>query len=90
MIKKYVDYKQTIWQRAWFNDEADMSKIQELIKENGDIDYIFDDKLGFSFNECLYDTTTNIDISDNKGNSTIEIYENDEIVWENGDKNLII
>lgn len=80
----YVDVKEIVWRRAHFKEGTNMESVIEVINKEG-IDSIFDDELGFTENEILYDTADYIPLEDNGGDSTIEVYDNnEEIIWENG------
>jgi len=92
MSKKYLDYKKTIWNRAHFKDDTDMSKVIEVLN-NGSLEDIFDEDLGFTENELLYNTSENITPNENYGQPTIEVYnqlegtENwQECIWDNVNK----
>lgn len=76
----YIDTKFTIWGRDKYRIEADSKeeaeKIMRDIMTNGDKKGLYYD------NEFMYETTEEMSIVDNDGNSTKELYD------ENG--NLII
>lgn len=94
MSKKYIDYKQTIWRRAHFKDDADMQKVIQELENTGDVECIFDEDLGFEEDEVLYDTSENINPNENYGESTIEVYQQNEyetinfqeLIWDNVNK----
>ena len=79
---KHVDIKVTVWNRIHFKDETDMKKLIEIINDQG-IDAVIDDDLGFTECECLYDTEEKISVADNLGSSTVEVYEDGQLLWEN-------
>ena len=83
----YVDYKITTWNRVHFSDDADPKKIIKTIQEEG-IDSIFDEDLGFTEQETLFEVNEKMTVEENNGFSTIEVYENnnsvDDLVWSNG------
>jgi hypothetical protein len=95
MSKKYVDYKQTIWCRAHFKNDADMQKVIQELENTGDVDCIFDEDLGFEEDEVLYDTSENMTPEENDGQPTIEVYQQHEdetvnfqdLIWNNENKN---
>lgn len=80
----YIDYKVTMWRRAFF-DNAD--HIEEIIKEltENKTYYVFDEKLGFTESQVLYETEEEMSPEENNGESTIEIYTsgNDKLIWSN-------
>lgn len=86
MSKNYVDVKYTIWQRIHFNDDADMDKIVDNIQKTGDVEDLYDDEYGFEENEVLYDTAEFIPAKENQA-STIEVYKNNELIYENWKEN---
>ena len=79
----YVIYKTEIWQRAEFSDETDMDQITDLIKK-GEFNNIFDRNLGFEENVVLYDTEVYIDSDENLGDPTLEVYQYNKEIYNNG------
>lgn len=79
----YIDYKITIWKRLHFSDDTDMNNIVDILEETNDLDNVFDDDLGFKESEILYDTENEIAVEDNDYNTTVEVYSNDSLIWEN-------
>ena len=91
----YIDEKITIWNRLKFSVEAetleeakDMAKFM-TINDREDID--FDDTI------LLYDTMELIEPQDNEGNSTLELYcqednnnNEDELIYENNEAEILI
>lgn len=80
----YVDIKVTIWNRLKFTDQSDMQQIINLIKNDG-IESIADNALGFEESEILFNTEESIQPDQNGGASTIEVYQNGELSWQNDD-----
>lgn len=84
----YIDEKVTIWNRLKFSVEAETLKeakekaIYMTTKDREDID--------FYDSEILHDTLTELEPEDNQGNSTVELYcENDaDLIYENTEENL--
>jgi len=90
----YIDEKITIWNRLKFSVEAetleeakDMAKFM-TINDREDID--FDDTI------LLYDTMEVIEPQDNEGNSTLELYcqednnnNEDELIYENNEAEIL-
>jgi hypothetical protein len=79
----YIDYKTTIWQRAKFKDEESLNLALEAYNEEG-IDFIFNEEIGFIENEILYDTDSHVHLEENDNCSTVTIWANDKLIYENG------
>ena len=86
----HIDFKITVWERVVFDEEHNEA-VQEAI-ENGVItsasdlfDFIAD--LGDANVDCetLTDTEEQMSVEENDGCSTIQIWEGEEIIWENGE-----
>ena len=84
MANNYVDYKVEIWRRAFFSENADMKKVSEVAKEN--LESIFDEDLGFTEDYYLFVTEYYVPPEENDNQSTIEVYEEDKEIWNNGIK----
>lgn len=82
----YVLYKTEVWQRASFSDEADMQEIAKMINEGNFMD-IFNDELGFEENDTLYDTESYVYPEDNDDEPTLEVYEYNQEIYNNGNNN---
>lgn len=78
-MENYVDEKVTTWIRHYFTDDTDMEEVVKTIKECS-FSYIFDDN--FVESEKL-DYEHLLDVSDNNGEATIEVYKNDKLIWNN-------
>ena len=79
-----VDFLETIWSSAWFNDNADMQEIADLV-EAGRLDEIFDEELGFIEIETQFETSQQMEPKDNNGFSTIEVFnDNNDLIYKNG------
>lgn len=89
MSKNYIDVKYTIWQRLHYNDEADMKKLAKIIEKTGSVNDIVEEEFGFIENEVLYDTEEFITPEENKA-STIEVYKDDKIIYENNNPLLTL
>lgn len=84
MISKFIDYKVTCWKRIEFSEDEDMSKIIEEIKNKGNLDEcskIWNKYIGL---DDLLETESFMSSKNNDGFATIEVFENDEIIWANG------
>ena len=84
MANNYIDYKVEIWCRAFFTDIADMQKVSEIAKEN--LESIFDEDLGFIEVDYIFETENYLSPEENDNQSTIEVYEEDKEIWNNGIK----
>jgi hypothetical protein len=88
MAKKYIDYKATIWGRLYFKEDADMQKvIEELEKGLLPAELCDNSDLKFDEFQIQLDTEEFISPNENDGQSTIEVYEGDEVfqecIWDN-------
>lgn len=82
----YLDIKNTIWERIEIQDENQykevLKKLQsgEFTSGSDVVDYLYDCSA-----EYLYDTATEMEVEDNEGFSTLELYNNEhEITFQNG------
>ena len=80
----YIDVKITTWERYHFDDSADMQAIKQIVEEGSFLDVI-DDDYGFTESEPLYEIEEPMSLEGNKGLSTVEIYEDDELIYQNGE-----
>jgi len=72
----YVDRKSTVWEREYYNVEAE--NIQEATKKILDYDCDLDDS------EILYETLEYMDVDENDGESTLEIFDDsDKLIYSN-------
>ena len=89
-MNNYIDEKITIWRRHYFNEHADLENIVKIIDETGSVDDVIDESLGFVESDTLYDTSEFISPNENNNQATIEVYNtNQELIWNNVDKNNI-
>lgn len=84
-MSKYVDIKVTIWQRLHFKEDADLQKIIDTIQTVGQ-NYICDDSFGFTECETLLETEDMMTVEENEDNPTVEVYDEDELIWDNSPK----
>jgi len=82
----YVDYKVTIWRRAHFRDDTNIEELQKQLEDFKD--NIFDEDLGFTEDEFLFETEEDLPASENEGYATIELIVDSEtdstILYKNG------
>ena len=79
----YIDVKVTVWNRLKFSDDTDMKELANLIRING-IESVIDDEKGFQESETLFDSEVKMTLEENGLDSTIEVYQRDNLVWQNG------
>lgn len=79
----YLDVKVTAWQRIKLDDDATKERVINHLKENSHSS-LFDDGIAYDY-ETLTDTEEQVTVEDNKGFSTLELYNEDgELLWANG------
>ena len=82
----YIDYKVTIWRRAHFRDDTNIEELQKQLEDFKD--NIFDEDLGFTEDEFLFETEEDMPVSENEGYATIELIVDSEtdstILYKNG------
>ncbi|MBS1737988.1 MAG: hypothetical protein JSS98_15500 [Bacteroidetes bacterium] len=83
----YIDVKITVWNRLAFSNDSDMTALVKEIEQYG-LDEVIDDAKGFIESSTLYDTEEQLTPDDNGKASTIEVYQNKELIWENGENEL--
>jgi len=81
MSSKYIDRKVTVWERYYFDENTDLKNVIEELETTGKE---IQELEGFVESEILFDTSVNMEISENDGAHTIEVYENNnECIWDN-------
>ena len=84
----YIDEKVMIWNRLKFSVEA------ETLEEAKDMAIFMVTKdreeIDFYDSDFLYDTLTEMEVGDNEGNATLELYcdEDTELIYDNGEEIL--
>ena len=83
----YIDYKVTNWVRVHFPEKANMKLVIDDLKNHRQLPSEgFDEDVTY---ETMYNTEKYLDPSENDGDSTIEVYNNNgKIIWENGKSNI--
>jgi hypothetical protein len=85
----YIDERVMIWNRLKFSVEA------ETLEEAKDMAIFMvtqdREEIDFYDFELLHDTLTELEIEDNDGNSTIELYceKDTDLIYENGDAEIL-
>jgi hypothetical protein len=85
----YIDEKVMIWNRLKFSVEA------ETLEEAKDMAIFMvtqdREEIDFYDFELLHDTLTELEIEDNDGNSTIELYceKDTDLIYENADAEIL-
>ena len=84
-LGKHVDYKATVWGRLYFDDSVNTEDIIKKLEEG----YLPSDlcdvsELKFDRFEFIQDTEEFMSVSENDGESTIEVFDDfDKCVWDN-------
>ena len=84
----YLDYKATVWFRIPISSEEALEKVLTKVKEGKTHSDLYNEFEEDEIGQCepLYDTETFMDTSMNEGFSTVEIYKNTELIYENETK----
>jgi hypothetical protein len=91
-MKKYIDFKITMWCRMYLEDDADLNEIIKKIETGITPIELFDPEFGYNSDDYLYDTEEYLTPVENNNQATIEIYEgitdgimNDthKMIWDN-------
>jgi hypothetical protein len=85
-IMSYIDIKVTVWNRLYFDEATNLSGLIPIIEHSG-IGEVIDHNLGYLFEEALIDSEQRLDPIDNSGFSTIKVYSEEKLIWENGKTN---
>lgn len=77
-MSKYIDAKVTVWCRYNLDDKADLSVIENKIKEGYSVLKAIDEQNSLFDSEYLFDTEE--PVQNILGENIYEIYENDKLV----------
>mgnify|MGYP000659768785 FL=1 len=77
-MSKYIDAKVTVWCRYNLDDKADLSVIENKIKEGYSVLEAIDEQNSLFDSEYLFDTEE--PVQNILGENIYEIYENDKLV----------
>ena len=80
---KYIDVKVTVWNRLLYTEETDMGRIVEILQTEG-YEGVLSEDAGFVECDAILETESVMFIEDNDGYSTIEVYDGQSSIWENG------
>lgn len=83
MSNNYIDIKHTVWERFHYKDDINIESLIETLKNYGVP--LGEHEDGFVECETLYDTLDEMSLEENNGLSTIEIYSNNKLIYENGE-----
>jgi len=75
----YIDVKQTVWIRITLDENVDIEKLKNLVKNDclfGDED-LYEKDNGYKSHETLDDTTEYMRVEKNDNQSTIEVYDSE-------------
>jgi len=86
MIDAHIDYKVTVWRRAKYRIPNDK---WNAFKKEVKLYNIDTDTEEFIEDEVVYETQKLLSCSENNGFPTIELFKNDELVWNNDDKQFL-
>ena len=81
-MRNYLDYKYTTWGRIYFKENSDIKKVIEKL-EQGYLPSEICDEQEFDEFVKIDDVEEFITPIENDGQSTIEVYVNDNIIWDN-------
>jgi hypothetical protein len=85
----FVDFKITIWERIYIDDDKIDMVVDKIkngeVASSDDMYTQFEDRVAI-YNEVMYDTGEQMTLDENGGNSTIEVYRDNEDVYTNGVK----
>lgn len=90
---KSLDYKAVVWCRLHLPDSVDLEEVKQKLEKGIDpLDLVFEDGMLESKKayetvewEFLEETEDLLTLEENGGSSTIEVIENGEVVWANGE-----
>lgn len=89
-MQNYIDYKCTVWFRVPFEDKDKEKVLEELQSGSLPTEIVNSDGLYLHLNEELIpETFETISVNENEGFSTIEVYENNKLIWDNSYKTEI-
>jgi len=84
-MKRYVDIKVLVWKRIYIPNNMIVSEVVSEIKKTGDIfDWYNANADELPPVETLCDTEEMLTVKENDGQNTIEIYDDDKLIWQNG------
>lgn len=71
----YIDVKNTIWERIYLDDTAELDKVVRIIEDEGVFALIENTEIGYRHHELLIDTQTEMTTKENDGHNVIEIFD---------------
>lgn len=78
-----LHYKCTTWNKLKFNDDVPVETIKEMLNQGHDPDDIMN-ALGESISyETISEVEEFISLDENEGNSTMELYVDNTMIWDN-------
>jgi hypothetical protein len=84
----HIDFKITIWERVIIDDDKVPDLINRIkdgsVMSSSDLFEVFDDECHYE--GILYDTSDQMTVEENDNQSTIEVYEKNEMVFSNDEK----
>lgn len=94
-MDRHIDYKYTIWGRYYIPEEMTSEQAQELVKHKESGEGIWEELLKFDpegreiIFERIDDTEDPVSVDENDGFSTVEYWEDGDIIAENGKGGLL-
>ncbi len=83
MSNYHLDVKLTMWERYEFESEEQMLEAKAKL-ESGELVTTLDVSDEYNLtNEYLLDTVEEMDILENDGQPTMEIFSNGQVIWSN-------
>lgn len=79
----YIDRKITIWERMKFRDEEEFKQAIQILKDTNNISEVDNQNFEIEY-EPLFDTTEEMTVEENGGSSTVEAFNNTELIYQNG------
>jgi hypothetical protein len=84
-MARYVDIKVLVWNRIHIPDDMIVGEIVSEIEKTGDVyDWYNGVANELPSVETLCDTEEMLTVKENDGQNTIEIYDDDKLIWQNG------
>jgi hypothetical protein len=85
MSDKWVDFKVTVWCRAHLHKDVEIKDVVELLKQGKGSNDLFEEEMARDW-ESITETEEPLSVEENQGNCTVEVYEDDVLIWDNTKK----
>ena len=84
----HVDVKITMWMRVELPEDMSKEEAIDILEKTGSVDEFFDNEElypDFQFEYVdIENTEEDMSVEENDGQSTLELYEDEELIWQNG------